>query len=78
MCFHYLTCEKAARQLHAYLDQELDAATSADIDRHVTVCRECARRVAFEKRLRARVQETGTRKAPDRLYRRIKRTLDRS
>lgn len=71
-----VTCEEAIHQLSAYLDQELDSATSAAIDRHLETCRECFSRAEFEARLRARVRDAGQEKAPDRLRRRIKGVLE--
>lgn len=67
-----LTCEQAIRQLAVYLDRELDSATSAAIARHLASCRECSTRAEFEKRLRTKVRQAGTQKAPHRLYRRVK------
>lgn len=67
-----LTCEETVRQLAVYLDQELDSATSTAMARHLATCPECSSRAEFEKRLRRKLREAGTQKAPDRLYRRLK------
>lgn len=71
-----LTCAEVVQQLFTYLDQELDAATSAQIDRHLGTCRECCSRLKFEKRLRVKLQESATEKAPARLYGRVREMLD--
>lgn len=72
-----LTCEEVIEQLFAYLDEELDGERLAAIDRHLERCRDCFTRAEFEKRLRARVQETGTAPAPRRLRQRLRKVLDR-
>ncbi len=72
-----LTCEEVLDQLFAYLDEELDEERLAAIDRHLERCRDCFSRAEFEKRLSARVQETGTAPAPKRLRQRLKKMLDR-
>ena len=72
-----LTCEEVLEQLFAYLDEELDHDRLAAIDRHLERCRDCFTRAEFEKRIRARVQQTGTAPAPDRLRQRLKKVLDR-
>ncbi len=72
-----LTCEEVLEQLFAYLDQELDGDRLAAMDRHLRRCRDCFTRAEFEKRLRARVRETGTAQAPERLRQRVKKVLDR-
>ncbi|WP_290637361.1 mycothiol system anti-sigma-R factor [Aquisalimonas sp.] len=72
-----LTCEEVLEQLFAYLDEELDDARLAAIDRHLERCRDCFTRAEFEKRLRARVHRTGTAPAPERLRQRLKKVLDR-
>lgn len=71
-----LTCEQVLEQLLAYLDLELDAETTAHIERHLEACRGCYSRAEFEKQLKARLQESRTSPAPDRLRARIKRMLD--
>ncbi|QIT55258.1 anti-sigma factor [Aquisalimonas sp. 2447] len=72
-----LSCEELAEKLFAYLDADLDETTSAQIQRHLETCDACRSRVEFEKRLRTRVQESGTQQAPRQLHRRIKKILDR-
>lgn len=73
----HLTCEEVIERLFDYLDRELDAELSADIDRHIERCRDCFTRAEFEKKLRAKIIDATTVKAPDRLRRRIKGLLDR-
>lgn len=71
-----LSCEEVVRRLLAYLDGDLDETTRAEIDRHLTACRECCSRLDFEKRLRTKIQESGKEEAPEELYRRIRKMLD--
>jgi anti-sigma factor (TIGR02949 family) len=72
-----LSCEEVIERLFDYLDRELDHQQTADIERHLSRCRDCFTRAEFEQRLRARVAASGTVKAPPRLYRRIGSLLDR-
>jgi mycothiol system anti-sigma-R factor len=73
----HLRCEDVIEQLFAYLDRDLDDASSAKIQRHLARCRDCFTRAEFEKRLRAKVREAGAVDAPARLHGRIKGLLDR-
>jgi anti-sigma factor (TIGR02949 family) len=73
---HSLSCEQVLEHLFAYLDNALDAPTSAEIERHLEACRGCFSRAEFERRLRQRVAETGTVSAPDTLRARIKALTD--
>jgi anti-sigma factor (TIGR02949 family) len=72
-----LSCEEVLQHLFAYLDRELDAATSADIERHLETCRGCFSRAEFEQRLKARVRETGSSQASENLRSRIKLLLEK-
>lgn len=73
----HLTCEEVMERLFDYLDRELDGEISTEIDRHLEHCRDCFTRAEFEKKLQAKVNETGTVKAPERLRRRVRGLLDR-
>lgn len=72
----HITCQEVMQQLFDFLDRELDSELSDRIDDHLERCRDCFTRAEFEKRLRARVNETAEVKAPERLRRRIRRVLD--
>jgi len=52
-----MNCTMALRMLDAYIDHELDAATSAEMAQHVVACAECSalrsQRVAMQTALRA-------------------------
>ncbi len=67
-----LTCEEVLEHLLAYLDREVDSHTSSEIERHLAGCRGCFSRAEFERRLKARVQETGELDAPDSLRRKLR------
>jgi anti-sigma factor (TIGR02949 family) len=69
-----LSCEEVIGKLLEYLDRELDAAAQQEVDRHLEAGRGCFSRAEFERRLRARVAETGDVKAPESLRERV-RTL---
>lgn len=76
MAAQELSCEEVIKALFAYLDGELDAGRQADIEQHLRRCRDCFTRAEFERRLRARVAETGTAAAPERLRQRLRHLLD--
>jgi anti-sigma factor (TIGR02949 family) len=50
-------CETALRRLAEYLDRELDAATGAEMEKHLSACRSCGSRAEFERGLKAKLQE---------------------
>jgi anti-sigma factor (TIGR02949 family) len=72
-----LSCEEVIERLLEYLDRELDAAAQLEVERHLETCRGCFSRAEFERRLRARVAETGDVKAPESLRRRIRALVAR-
>ena len=72
-----LSCEDVIEKLLEYLDRELDAAAQLEVGRHLETCRGCFSRAEFERRLRARVAETGDVKAPESLRRRIRALVAR-
>lgn len=72
-----LTCEDVVERLLPYLDKEIDAETSAEIERHLEGCRGCFTRAEFERKLKAKIAETGRAEAPESLRRRVKGLIDR-
>jgi anti-sigma factor (TIGR02949 family) len=72
-----LSCEEVLHQLFAYLDRELDTATSAEIERHLETCRGCFSRAEFERKLKAHVKNAGTSIAPESLRARLKDLIEK-
>ncbi len=72
-----LTCEQVLEHLFAYVDQELASEKEAEIDHHMARCRSCYSRAEFEKRLKARIMETGLSKAPERVRQRVRSLLEK-
>jgi anti-sigma factor (TIGR02949 family) len=72
-----IRCEDVIEKLLEYLDRELDATEERDFARHLETCRGCFTRAEFERRLRAKVRETGAVKAPHSLRRRIRAMVAR-
>ncbi|MBT2119063.1 zf-HC2 domain-containing protein [Dyella sp. LX-66] len=65
-----MTCDESRLLLHAYLDDELDAAQSVEMERHVAACPACAAAQREHERLRkALAQPELYRRAPDALRR---------
>ena len=48
MLFSYITCREALERLDDYLDRELTGRDVALVDRHLRICRRCARQFAAE------------------------------
>ena len=53
-----MTCQEAVDRLHEYLDRELDNMTSAQIDKHLDLCRLCCDSLEFEKKMKDLVQNS--------------------
>ena len=71
-----IRCEEVLQHLMAYLDHEIDAAMSAEIERHLQDCRGCFSRAEFERQLKERVHNAGAAEAPDRLRTRIRKLVE--
>jgi len=52
-----MSCERADSTLHAYFDNELDALSAAEFERHVAECPECAGALASLKSLRSSLSD---------------------
>lgn len=72
-----MSCEQVLEHLLEYLDRELDARTSAEIDRHLEGCRGCFSRAEFERRLNTRLRDLESEPAPASLRARITDLLER-
>jgi anti-sigma factor (TIGR02949 family) len=72
-----LSCEEVLHQLFAYLDRELDSETSAQIERHLEICRGCFSRAEFERKLKAHLKDAGAQAAPERLRARLKHLIEK-
>lgn len=72
-----LRCEEVIEKLLEYLDRELDTETEQALAHHMETCRACFTRAEFERKLRARIHETGRAKAPRSLRRRIHAIVER-
>jgi anti-sigma factor RsiW len=63
-----MTCDDARLLVHAYLDDELDAAQSADMARHLRDCAACAASYEVHDRLHKALAQAGLyQRAPDAL-----------
>jgi mycothiol system anti-sigma-R factor len=54
-----VSCDYQRTELHGYIDGELDATRSAEFERHLESCRECANSLASEESLRSSLQHSG-------------------
>lgn len=69
-------CEDALRLLAAHLDGELEAATRAELERHLSTCKSCYSRAEFEKRLKSQVASVGHTEADPELTARVRTLID--
>ncbi len=73
-----MSCDYARTALHGYLDGELDAARSAEFERHLENCRECTNTLAEQESLRSSLQRSGLyEQAPLSLRKTIRAELER-
>ncbi len=72
-----IECEEAIRKLLEYLDGELGETDRSRMEKHLETCRGCFSRAEFERRLRARVAETGSAPAPESLRVRVRGLMER-
>ena len=47
-----MTCREAVDKLYEYLDNELDSVTTAQIKKHLDLCRLCCDNFEFEKTMK--------------------------
>ncbi len=72
-----MSCDYTRAALHGYLDGELDASRSAEFERHLENCRECAKSLEMEESLRSGLQRSGLyEQAPVALRKKIRAGLD--
>jgi mycothiol system anti-sigma-R factor len=71
-----VSCDYTRTALYGYLDGELDAARSAEFERHLENCRECANTLGVEESLRSSLQRSGLyEQAPVSLRKKIRADL---
>ena len=74
-----MSCDYTRTALHGYLDGELDASRSAEFERHLEGCRECAKVLQTEESLRSVLQRSGLcESAPISLRKKIRAELDKA
>jgi anti-sigma factor (TIGR02949 family) len=71
-----VNCEHVHKVLDAYLDDELDEATTAQLTQHLGACPACASLVAERNALRAAIRQLPRHPAPTSLRRSIHRELE--
>jgi mycothiol system anti-sigma-R factor len=70
-----MSCEEALKNLFEYLDHELEGEKHQAMDAHLHECRSCFSRAEFEKRLKARLAQSGSEAPPAELKERIRKIL---
>ena len=72
-----MSCDFTRTALHGYLDGELDASRSAEFERHLEDCRDCAKALEVEESLRSALQRSSLcERAPASLRKKIRADLD--
>ena len=72
-----MSCDFTPTALHGYLDGELDALRSAEFERHLEGCRDCAKALEVEESLRSLLQRSSLcESAPISLRKKIRADLD--
>jgi mycothiol system anti-sigma-R factor len=69
------SCEDAVKSLFEYLDHQLGDEERQAMDAHLHKCRSCFSRAEFEKRLKAKLAQSGKEEAPAELKQRIRKIL---
>lgn len=70
-----MSCEDALKSLFEYLDHELKDNEHQAMDAHLRGCRSCYSRAEFERRLKARLAQSGSEAPPAELKERIGKIL---
>ena len=71
-----MLCDDVKRVLYFFLDGSLGERKQTDLKTHISICPECERREAIQRRLREFVQRRLARiEAPDRLKARLHRSV---
>lgn len=72
-----MACEQTQSLLHGYLDGELDAVRSAEFERHLETCSQCAAQLEAQEALRASLKAANLYEmAPAGLMRKVERQVD--
>ncbi len=73
-----MNCQQALQWMSRYLDGELDAESSGELERHLAECRECFSLAEFERQLRKIVRRScESEQVPPELQERVARLLRR-
>ena len=70
-----IDCEHVLKEIELYLDGELNPASSAVLDRHLSTCTPCADRSDFKRRLKGLIAEKCGCAVPDDLMERVRARL---
>ncbi len=58
-------CETALKNLYAFIDEEIDTASSSDIQEHIDNCSQCLTEFDLERVVKALVSRSCAEKAPE-------------
>lgn len=70
-----INCAEALEQVFDFLDQSLGQHKHEEMEHHISRCRSCFSRVDFEKKLKARLNDSGEQAAPESLHNKINSLL---
>lgn len=70
-------CEEALKQLYQFLDRDLSKVKDSEMKHHLSKCRSCFSKAAFEQKIKDRLQEVGRASAGESFEKRINKILGR-
>ncbi len=71
-----ISCEEALRQLHEFMDGELDTLSCQQVEEHFELCKRCYPHLRLEERFRERIQRALRRDAcPESLRQKVLESL---
>jgi anti-sigma factor (TIGR02949 family) len=74
---HDMDCERALKNLEAFVDRELPESDQDRVEQHLRICRECCSRVEFESRLKERLSTLSSGDAPSKMRDRVRELIRR-
>lgn len=72
-----MDCQQVLGALYNFLDREIDAEASAEIQQHIELCRACFNCCEFEQLLRKHVKEKTNQPCPEKLRIRIRAIIEK-
>ena len=72
-----MDCQQVLGALYSYLDQDADTSVSAEIQKHIELCRACFNCCEFERLLREHMRKKTDHECPEKLKIRIRAMVEK-